>query len=392
MDIQELEVLLTDLESDRTERKASVSDTKKIHQAICAFANDLPDHRKPGVIFVGVNDDGSCANLAVTDRLLLTLAQMREHILPFPTMKVQKHELEGCELAVVTVEPADAPPVRYDGRVWVRVGPRRAVATTEEERRLSEKRRSRDLPFDLRPVFSATISDLDVELFRRIYLPSSLHPDILNENERAVGHQLSSTRFTIESAPTVLGILVVGKDPRQFVPCAYIQFLRIDGDELTDSIRDSKEIVGSLQEMLRRLDDIFQAHISITSDITSQSAEIRQPDYPIVALRQLAYNAVLHRTYDATNAPVRITWFSDRIEIYSPGGPYGQVNKDNFGQPGITDYRNPYLAEAMKNLGYVQRFGLGIPLACKSLRENGNPQPEFSAEDAHVLVTIRRRI
>ncbi|RLC09239.1 MAG: transcriptional regulator, partial [Deltaproteobacteria bacterium] len=281
---------------------------------------------------------------------------------------------------------------RYEGRVWIRVGPRRAIATMEEERRLSEKRRSRDLPFDLRSVFSATLDDLDVDLFRRIYLPSSLDPDILVENERAIEHQLSSTRFIVQSIPTILGILVVGKAPRQFVPCAYIQFLRIDGCELTDPIRDSKEIGGPLQEMLQRLDDIFQAHISIVSDITSQSAEIRQPDYPIAALRQLAYNAVLHRTYDATNAPVRITWFSDRIEIYSPGGPYGQVNKDNFGKQGITDYRNAYLAEAMKNLGYVQRFGLGIPLACKALRENGNLRPEFSAEDAYILVTIRRRL
>ncbi len=391
MDIQELEELLADLESDRVERKASASDRKKIHQAICAFANDLPDHQKPGVIFVGVNDDGSCSNLAITDQLLLTLAQMREHVLPFPVMEVQKHELEGCELAVVTVKPAYAPPVRYKGQVWVRVGPRRAVATMEEERRLSEKRRSRDLPFDLHPVFSATLDDLDVDLFRRIYLPSILHPDMLDENERAVDHQLSSTRLILQSIPTILGILVVGKHPRQFVPCAYVQFLRIDGDELTDPIKDSKEIHGPLQEMLQRLDAVFQAHISIASDIASRSVETRQPDYPIVALRQLAYNAVLHRTYEATNAPVRITWFNDRIEMHSPGGPYGQVNKDNFGQPGITDYRNPYLAEAMKNLGYVQRFGLGIPLACKALRENENPPPEFSVEDAHIWVTIRRR-
>ena len=170
-----------------------------------------------------------------------------------------------------------------------------------------------------------------------------------------------------------------------------MQFLRIDGNDLTDPIKDSKEIDGPLPEMLQRLDDLFQAHISVASDITSQPVEIRQPDYPLVALRQLAYNAILHRTYDATNAPTRMTWFHDRIEIYSPGGPYGQVTKLNFGQPGVTDYRNAYLAEAMKNLGYVQRFGLGIPLTYKSLRENGNPAPEFIAEDAHIQVIIRRR-
>src|SRR5437016_4577591 len=167
MDDRELEILLQDLESDRVERKSSIAERDKMRQAICAFANDLPNHRQPGVVFVGVKDDGSCAHLAITDELLRTLADMRSdgNILPFPAMTVQKKKLDGCELAVIIVEPADAPPVRYNGRVWVRVGPRRATATAEEERRLTEKRRAKDLPFDLRPVTSATLDDLDLDLF-----------------------------------------------------------------------------------------------------------------------------------------------------------------------------------------------------------------------------------
>lgn len=87
----------------------------------------------------------------------------------------------------------------------------------------------------------------------------------------------------------------------------------------------------------------------------------------------------------------RITWFNDRIEIQNPSGSFGQVNKQNFGQPGVTDYRNPHLAEAMKNLGYVQRFGVGIQLARKELQKNGNPPLEFVVEDAHLLVTLKKK-
>ena len=395
MDDSQLETLLKDMESDRVERKASASDKGKLCQAICAFANDLPNHQQPGVLFIGVNDDGSCANLSITDQLLLTLSNMRSdgNILPFPAITVQKRTLAGCELAAVIVEPSDAPPVRYDGRIWVRVGPRRATATAEEERRLSEKRRSRDLPFDIQSLPSGTLDDLNLTLFQQEYLPSTLPSEILEENQRTVEHQLASVRFisTLPSIkPTNLGILVVGKDPRQLIPGAYIQFLRIEGTELTDPIKDQKEIAGPLSMMLRVLDEILQSHISIASDITAQSVEIQQPDYPLVALQQLARNAVLHRTYEGTYAPVRITWFSDRIEIQNPGGPFGQVNRQNFGMPGITDYRNPNLAEALKNLGYVQRFGIGIPTARNSLQKNGSPPPEFVVEDAHVLVIIRR--
>ena len=98
----------------------------------------------------------------------------------------------------------------------------------------------------------------------------------------------------------------------------------------------------------------------------------------------------MHRTYENTNAPIRLTWFSDRIEIVNPGGPFGIVTVANFGQPGVTDYRNPHLAEAMKVLGYVQRFGVGIATARRLLAENGNPPPVFDPRDTHVLVTIPR--
>jgi ATP-dependent DNA helicase RecG len=395
MDDQELTVLLGDLESDRVERKASTSDGKKIRQAICAFANDLPNHRKPGVLFVGINDDGTCADLMITDDLLLSLSNVRSEgkILPFPVLQVNKRILNDCELAVIIVEPSDAPPVRFDGRTYIRVGPRRATATSEEERRLNEKRRSRDLPFDLQPLPSSTLDDLNSAFFQQSYLPFTIAPEILEENQRSLNQQLASVRFITpepESFPTVLGILVVGKDPRQFIPGHYVQFLRIDGMELGDPIKDQKEISGSLLDILRILDETLQINISIASDITSQSLEIQQPDYPIEALRQLARNAVMHRSYEQTNAPVKVYWFNNRIEISNPGGLFGQVNRENFGQ-GVADYRNPHLAAVMKDLGYVQRFGYGIPTAKRALQKNGNPPAEFIIEDSNISVIIRRQ-
>jgi ATP-dependent DNA helicase RecG len=187
----------------------------------------------------------------------------------------------------------------------------------------------------------------------------------------------------------VSSLIVLGKDPLSWIAGAYIQFLRLDGRDLTDPIRHQKEISGNLYNQLHQLDNILDANISIASDVKKSSIEIKQPDYPIVALQQIARNAVLHRTYESTNAPVKFYWFSDRIEIYNPGGLYGNVNKQNFGQ-GATDYRNPMIAEAMKVLGFVQRFGMGIPLAYKELEKNGNPAPEFKFEPNGVLAIVRK--
>ena len=80
---------------------------------------------------------------------------------------------------------------------------------------------------------------------------------------------------------------------------------------------------------------------------------------------------------------------ADRIEVLSPGGVFGVVTVENFGQPGLTDYRNPNLAEAMKYLGYVQRFGAGIPIAKRLLQAAGHPEPEFDVHGNYVLATIK---
>ncbi len=327
MDDRDLIALLQDLESDRAERKESISDREKISQAICAFANDLPDHRLPGVLFVGARDDGSCAGLTVTDQLLQTLADMKTNgnIYPFPSIEVQKHALAGGEMAVVTVRPSDAPPVRYKNVTWIRVGPRRGRATPEEEARLSEKRRARDLPFDLRPFPSAKLDDLDLDLFRKTYLPYAVDPEILQQNNRSIEQQLAALRFIAtgsDPCPTALGLLVCGKEPQRFLPGAYVQFLRVDGPSLAGPIKHHRQVAGPLPDLLRILDEVFQAHVFVAADIR-QTIEVNYPDYPIVAFQQISRNAILHRTYEGTHAPVRITWFSDRIEIQSPGGPFG---------------------------------------------------------------------
>ena len=95
----ELESMLADLESDHTERKESLK------------------------------GDGN--------------------IVPPPTLSIAKRRLSGADMAIVVVEPADSPPVRFKGRIHIRIGPRRGIATAQDEGILSEKRRHRDNPFDV---------------------------------------------------------------------------------------------------------------------------------------------------------------------------------------------------------------------------------------------------
>ncbi|WGG50257.1 ATP-binding protein [Rugamonas sp. DEMB1] len=393
---QELLELLNDTESDRAERKETFKGDvpKKARQAVCAFANDLPGHNKAGVLFIGANDKGEPSNVDVTDNLLLSLADMKTdgNILPLPVLTVEKRILKGAPIAVVTVMPSDMPPVKFEGRIWIRTGPRRALANAQEERILNEKRRYKNLPFDIYPVPSATVGDLARSIFENEYLPQAFAQDVLEANGRSYEERLASCRIIVspeDTTPTVTGLLAVGKQPQDFIQGAYIQFLRIDGNELADSVIDEEEIRGGIVEMLRRIEEKLKAHNRNAVDIVSSATHKIESPYPQAALQQIIYNAVLHRTYESTNAPIRVYWFNDRIEINSPGGPYGNVTSENFGKPGVTDYRNPNIADVLKTFGFIQAFGRGIATARKTMEANGNPPVEFETSQSAVVCILR---
>lgn len=395
---EELIRLVEGGESDRIEFKEALTGSAagKIREAICAFANDLPGHRKPGIVFVGVRDDGTAAGLSITDQLLRQLADMKTdgNILPPPSMTVEKRALQGKDIAVIAVEPSNSPPVRCKGAIHIRIGTRHGIATAQDEKILSEKRRHGDQPFDIQPIPATGLSDLNLHQFENEYLVQAFSDEILAANSRAIEERLSATKMILAADPaglvaTVLGILVIGKNPQDFLPGAYVQFLRIDGSEYSDNIIDSEEISGAVPDILRRLDEKLKAHNHTAVEFTNSDIERRNEIYPLEALQQIVRNAVMHRRYDGTNTPVRVSWYNDRIEVLSPGGLFG-IGKENFGQPGFTDYRNPNLAEAMRTLGYVQRFGMGILIARKKLADAGHPEPEFETEPPNnfVLVTI----
>ncbi len=256
---------------------------------------------------------------------------------------------------------------------------------------LNERRRFADRPFDLRPIASADLSDLNRRQFEDEYLPAAVAPDVLEMNDRSYQQQLEATKMVTvieDPQPTLVGLLVLGISPRDFIDGARVQFLRIDGKEFGDEIIDTMTIDGTVLDMVRQLEDKLRSHNYHSVDFMGADREHRQEFYPLPALQQLFRNALIHRSYEGTKAPVQVTWFNDRIEIQSPGGPYGQVTIDNFGDPGKVDYRNPNLAEAMRNLGYVQRFGAGIGTAQRLLRQSGHMEAQFDVNQTHVLVTV----
>jgi len=387
----ELAALLADIESDRSERTVSTSNTDKFGEAICAFANDLPRHGKPGYLFVGADESGRASGASITDQLLLNLGAIRTdgNLLPAPVVNVRKVELGGGTMAVVEVHPSDLPPVRYKGTVWVRTGPRRSRATEADERNLSERRASLARTWDARPCAAAALEDLVLGLFET-YRTEAVAADIREENHRALQDQLASLRFLDRRTgrPTHAAVLLFGKDPVDFVPGAFVQYVWYDGTSAADDINRERSFDGDLLSVLRELSSLAD---ELSNPRPIEVGPLRETiiyDFPPAALRETFVNAVIHRDYES-NTPVLIQRFSDRVEIHNPGGLYGDIRPEDF--PGATAYRNPVLAEAAKTLGFINRFGRGVPRTRAAMEKNGSPAPEFLPKERHFLVILGRR-
>lgn len=371
--------LIADMENDWIERTISIRDDK-LGPAICAYSNDFPNHKHSGYILLGVKDDGSLANIKWSDEELQKIGNFKSNgkILPQPSIVVSPvFKFPEGEVVVVEVKPSTYPPVRFDGRCWIRVGPRKDKATLEEERILTERRASFAKTYDLVPALGANLSDISVDLFKISYLPNAVDRETLAENGRTVEEQLASLRFydQREQCPTNAGILTLGLNPEFFLPGAYIQYVKFSGEEMISDVEFETKFSGPLIKELQIIDFFIRGNIVKERPVKGNSfKEETLRNYPYWALRELIMNAIMHRSYES-NAPIYIYEFSNRIEIVNPGGLFGEVTPQNF--PNASDYRNVVLAEAMKILGYVNRFNYGIKRAKEELIRNGNGEPIF---------------
>ena len=393
----ELQRLLDDLESDRVERTISTDKMDKFGEAICAFSNDLPDYQKPGYLIIGADDkSGKVVPIKITDALLKNISSIRTegNIQPQPSMTVEKIELDGGPVIVVEVQPAHFPPIKYKGKICVRVGPRRGIANENDERRLYEKRASHVLTFDAMPCLGSSVADIDLNLFRQSYLPKAYPQDVLENDRRDVRLQLQSLGFydMKHDCPTYAGILMFGLSVERILPGAYVQYVRFGGKSRASDVSSDYKFSGNLMTILNQLDTFVSTTIAKKRPVAvSALREENVVDYPSWAIRELLMNAVCHRDYEG-NGPTQFYQYDDRIEILNPGGLYGKATPKNF--PWVNDYRNGVIAEAMKVIGFVNRFSRGVQRVQEelTLNENGEADFELNLETAFLVkVSISRK-
>ena len=310
-------------------------------------------------------------------------------IVPPPAITTAHFSYPDGDIAVVEVQPHFLPPVRFNGKVCVRVGARKGTANEAEERILSEKRSAFARTFDSLPCKGSTLQDLNIELFKLRYLPAAIDAETLEANHRELRQQLASLKFydVKEDCPTYAGILMFGTQPRFFIPGAFVQYVRFQGVDESSDFEYEYRFDGDLTTQLSVMDTFIKANVS--KRVLPALGGPYVDAYPSRAVKELLYNAVVHKDYQS-NAGVKFYEFANRIEISNAGGLYGRARPENF--PNENDYRNPALAEAVKNLGYINQFNVGVKSSMAALAANGNPPAAFITDQpTSFLVKIYKR-
>lgn len=202
--------------------------------------------------------------------------------------------------------------------------------------------------------------------------------------------------FSDGEHPTLAGIMMFSDYPQSYFPQLCITAVSVQGYEIGDlgdmlqRFDDNECIEGTIPQMLDEALSFIRRNIKVRTIINPSTGKREdRPEYPIIALREIILNALIHRDYSihTDSSPITIRIFKNRIEIENPGGLYGRMTLDELGKT-IADTRNPFIAKAMKIIGETENRFSGIPIIRRLMSEYGLPAPLFENKRGVFKVTL----
>lgn len=236
---------------------------------------------------------------------------------------------------------------------------------------------------DERVLERAELSLLDSgKIQRYIQKMKEEKPGFSKLSEEQVYEMLSITRKGI---PTLAAILNFGLYPQGYFPQLAVTAIVVPGKEIGDvgqnseRFLDNKRIEGTLSEMLAESLNFCRRNMKVRTIINPETGErTDKPEYPVEAIREAMLNALIHRDYShfTEGTPIQIDFFTDRMEIHSPGGLYGRMTVEDLGTA-KPDLRNPTLATMSEFLLNTENRYSGIPTIRREMAKADLPAPVF---------------
>ena len=320
---------------------------------------------------------------------------------------------------------------------YVRVGSSSREASPEELARLFQQRGA--LRPELRPVSGTSIADLDrrrlTDYFDRIrgqYVPGlepsdewhdrmetwakERDPDQwraiveYKEREWRLAREteweslLVNTEFLDDNdrrSATVAGLVLFGNNPSRFLPQAKIDMVAYFGSEKDYAAKERRTLRGAIVPLMgadntllvsgiaEQAIEFVRRNTSIETVALENGVRRRERwDYPEEVIREAVVNAIVHRDYLLSGSDIEISMYSDRLEVSSPGRLANGITPERM-RIGCRSARNELLKDVMRDYGYLEHMGMGVPRKIiRGMREHNGTEPELIEEDERFTVRL----
>lgn len=397
------------VEMTRIEYKSDWNPESIIH-TITAFANDF-DNMGGGYILIGVEEENGRPKLPLKGLEAKAIDEIQQDILnkcnliePRYIPVLEPYAIDGKEIIVLWAPGGEERPYRCPEEIYskrggaksiksyyIRKGSRTLKANGREEQELISM--ARDIPFDDRINFHASISDLRPTLLADYLgsVKSDLSEKTLFRSVEDTARDMQLLRGPSEYLkPVNVGLMFFSDKPERFFPCARIEV--VDKPDPTGLDMTEKVFSGPLDRQLKDAlayirNYIIKEYVTKTPD---SELAIRAYNWPYQAVEEALCNAVYHKSYQI-HEPITVTITPKKLEILSLPGPDRSISDQMMEKKTFISrrYRNRRIGDYLKELEIVEGRNTGIPLILSSMKQNGSPEPEFETdEDRSYFLTV----
>lgn len=368
-------------------KKAEKGTPEKLYDSLSSFSNQSGG----GTIIFGIDEKNDYAITGVYDaqdlqtKVTNYALQMEPVVRPVFTVTsyagktIVSAEISECE---ITDKPCF---YKAAGRVrgsYVRVGESDQPMTEYEVYSYEAYRKKiRD---ELRIVERASDDDFDSDLLTEYFIKLRLAKPILAKHSKEKILHLQG--LMEDNRPTVAGVLLLCDYPQAFFPQMSITAMLVDGTEIGNvgesgaRFIDNKRIEGTIPQMLEEAMNFVRRNIRTATIIKEDGKRADKTEYPLIAVREVILNALIHRDYSVhtEDSPIRIVLYKDRLEVENPGGLYGRLTINDLGKV-PADTRNPFLAGSLEVMIDTENRFSGIPTIYHEMEKAGLKPPVFES-------------
>ena len=400
----ELLEIITNGENSGIEFKRDVVENYRLAKELVAFSNF-----EGGMVLLGVDDDGTIAGLTRDNLEEWVMTVCRDKIRPgiIPAFQTIRDVESGKDVAVVRVpRGGDVHSQWHKNRntYYIRVGTQSRESTQQELSRLFQQRGT--LRADLRPISGTSIKDLDRRRLKDYFgrIRQQKFPEDRGNDEKDSDTEwhtlLVNTEIMVEEGVTLSGMLLFGNTPNRFLPQAGIDAAAFPGTEKDYAAKERLVLRGPMTPLMGTDGEILEAglveqawefvrrNISVTASLEDGARRVERLTYPVEAVREALVNALIHRDYLLANTDIELAIYQDRLEIISPGKLPNGITPERM-RAGTRATRNQLLKDVMRDYGYLEHMGMGVPRKIvRGMNEHNQTDPDLIEEGERFIVRL----